>query len=255
MSSHWIEPVRPSLPSRIKTEAGGHRMSDEEYNRKWFARLMKRTTFNERGCFVWTGPVGHKGYIMMTHRDYKCSGHRIVYILSNKIDLAREQQVCHRCDDRRCWNPAHLFLGTNEDNARDMAAKKRHHLNRKTCCIHGHEFTPENTRLSVDKNGDKHRTCKTCERERQRRAWHEKPARRAKQLELRAIRRGEAPPKETRWYSKQQFPERFGTECKVVGRPAHRVILVEFPDGLRAEAKALAVRRPKGYSSPQEPKP
>ena len=33
--------------------------------------------------------------------------------------------VCHRCDNRKCANPSHLFVGSNQDNVRDMLAKNR----------------------------------------------------------------------------------------------------------------------------------
>lgn len=184
MSDTWTQPPdAPRAPIWIPTESGGQRLSDEEYNRRWFERLMKRTTYNDKGCFIWTGPRMVKGYIMHCHRAFRASGHRIVYMLIHGVRLAKEEQVCHSCDERRCWNPAHLFVGSNQDNAKDMAAKKRHHLNRKTHCKHGHEFTPENTYEHTDKHGHKHRTCITCDRERQMRDYRTKPEVRAKRAE------------------------------------------------------------------------
>jgi hypothetical protein len=51
--------------------------------------------------------------------------HRVSYQVFNNIYLQKSDIICHKCDNPKCINPAHLFLGTHKDNSDDKVSKGR----------------------------------------------------------------------------------------------------------------------------------
>ena len=95
--------------------------------------------------------------------------HRAVYEDAHGPIESSDLFVCHACDNPRCINIDHLFLGSNSVNILDAVAKVRHSQSRKTHCVNGHEFTEANTYVRTSR-GWTERMCRTCRRERMRRS-------------------------------------------------------------------------------------
>lgn len=80
-------------------------------------------------CWEYQGYVTPEGYgwaYTGTMKGQRTHGaHRQAWILTNG-PIPAEKLVCHHCDNRRCCNPKHLFVGTTFDNMRDMVRKGRH---------------------------------------------------------------------------------------------------------------------------------
>ena len=81
-----------------------------------------------RDCWPYKPPSRTQGgYGASFYGPIHTTAHRITYVLSNG-PFPKRLDVIHRCDNRICCNPRHLFLGTAIANTHDMIAKGRQRL-------------------------------------------------------------------------------------------------------------------------------
>jgi hypothetical protein len=85
----------------------------ERFEDKYFINVYN-------GCFEWIAAKDGKGYGVFNNQG----AHRAAYRIYRKQDLG-SLHVLHHCDNPKCVNPNHLFLGTHSDNMRDMVKKGR----------------------------------------------------------------------------------------------------------------------------------
>lgn len=80
---------------------------------------------SESGCILWTAGVDDDGYGQAWRNGKNCRAHRVAYELANG-PIPAGMVVMHKCDVPACINPAHMVVGTNEENTADRTQKGRH---------------------------------------------------------------------------------------------------------------------------------
>lgn len=128
-------------------------------------RLIRHSEWRN-GCLEWTGSKDELGYGRVG-RGGQGRGwiyaHVAAWVLFNG-PVPDGLELDHLCRNPGCCNPYHLEPVSHRENClRGQSPPARNA--KKTHCVHGHEFTPENTRIKRSGKRD----CRACDREAHRR--------------------------------------------------------------------------------------
>jgi hypothetical protein len=101
-------------------------------NKASYLRILERVLVDNNGCWIWQGTTDGRGYGRLSvgwdgKRAIKERTHRIMYMAVHG-PIPDGMVVRHKCDVKRCCNPFHLELGTQQQNVQDYFARqhKRH---------------------------------------------------------------------------------------------------------------------------------
>jgi len=105
-------------------------MAEPQTPESFWARVKKTD-----GCWEWQGATS-RGYGRVIWHGKKYRAHRIAAWLSGLLENPRgasgiaasgiaDNLVLHKCDNRKCCNPKHFFIGSQADNTKDAVAKNR----------------------------------------------------------------------------------------------------------------------------------
>jgi len=93
-----------------------------DYVRSFWIKVDKKS---DDECWEWKASFFRgNGYGLFWYNGKKISAHRFSYFIHNG-EIPNGLYVCHHCDNHKCVNPKHLFLGTALDNERDKMSKSR----------------------------------------------------------------------------------------------------------------------------------
>ena len=109
-------------PSAISHIRRGFVVGRDHYESAKLRFFERRVIVGE--CWEISGAESGKGYVAFGFKGKQGLAHRVAYEIFIG-PIPEGLFVLHRCDNRKCANPKHLFLGTHDDNMQDMDSKGR----------------------------------------------------------------------------------------------------------------------------------
>lgn len=104
-----------------KSRSAWLRNNEINIDQRFWNKVNKQTI---DGCWEWIGCKDRLGYGRLMYWGTLTLAHRFSWELHNK-KIPKGLNVLHKCDNRKCVNPEHLWLGTHRDNMEDMVKKGR----------------------------------------------------------------------------------------------------------------------------------
>ena len=106
-----------------RSKKGPAPRSREQFNADFWERVDRSDPL---GCWSWTGKTDWAGYGILYVKQERLRAHVVAAELCD-VDLGSDKPlVCHRCNNKPCCNPLHLYRGNESDNFRDCLNARRH---------------------------------------------------------------------------------------------------------------------------------